>query len=95
MCIRDRVYETDSLNHNRVNNLADLVRGGGYGMWMEEAQSNSGKKLQPSQIFVPELEPLLESQTTAELAMENGGSVSEGDEISWEENQADTGYRCV
>ena len=89
---RYQVYETDSLNHNRVNNLAALVRGGGYGMWMEEAQSNSGKKLQPSQIFVPELEPLLESQKTAELAMENGGSVSEGDEISWEENQADTGY---
>lgn len=89
---RYQVYETDSLNRERVDNLATLVWGGGYGMWMEEAQRSSGKKLQPSQVFVPELEPLLESRKATEIAIENGVSVSEGDEVSWGENQAHKEY---
>ena len=78
-------YEIDSLNNERVNNVAAMVQNGAYGMWMEEVQNHSGKKLQPSQVFVPELEGLLESRTKAESAAENTASASENEEADWED----------
>ena len=85
-------YEIDSLNNERVNNVAALVQNGAYGMWMEEVQNHSGKKLQPSQIFVPELEGLLESRTEDESAAENTASASENEEAGWEEYEPDAAY---
>ena len=85
-------YEIDSLNNERVNNVAAMVQNGAYGMWMEEVQNHSGKKLQPSQVFVPELEGLLESRTKAESAAENTASASENEEADWEVYEPDTAY---
>ena len=85
-------YEIDSLNNERVNNVAAMVQNGAYGMWMEEAQNHSGKKLQPSQVFVPELEGLLESRTKAESAAEHTASASENEEVDWEVYEPDVAY---
>ncbi|MGI5947180.1 MAG: sensor histidine kinase [Lachnospiraceae bacterium] len=85
-------YEIDSLNRSRVDNVAALVQNGAYGMWMEEVQNHSGKKLQPSQVFVPELEGLLENRTEAESAAENMASASENEEAGWEEYEPDSAY---
>ena len=85
-------YEIDSLNNERVNNVAALAQNGAYGMWMEEAQNHSGKKLQPSQVFVPELEGLLESRTKAESAAEHTASASENEEVDWEVYEPDVAY---
>ena len=50
--IQRETYETEAMNQSRVENLAVLTQNGGYAMWMEEVQNNSGKKLRPSQVFV-------------------------------------------
>ena len=66
--IQRETYETEAMNQSRVENLAVLTQNGGYAMWMEEVQNNSGKKLRPSQVFVPELEGLLEKGRQNEAA---------------------------
>lgn len=81
--------EMELARQNRAENLAVQAQFAGYAMWLEEIQEQQGRKLLPSQVFVPELETLLENKITAQVGSEGAYSA----EVAWEEGSfyTDTG----
>lgn len=66
--------EMEYTRQNMVENLAVQAQFAGYAMWLEEAQEQQGRKLRPSQVFVPELEDLLENTIIVQIRDESSDS---------------------
>lgn len=84
-----REIEMEFALQNMAENLAVQAQFAGYAMWMEEIQEEQGRKLLPSQVFVPELETLLENKIIVQVGSEDADSA----EVVWEDGSfyTDTG----